>query len=98
MRPQISILFDTYHLKLLHRIFQKRLYERRFNKRMNDEVKNFCFSANNIKQLPLVFDEDIKHNHKDIVSMRECHKKTLYKLHGQASNRARDELLRRLKN
>ena len=98
MRPQISILFDTYHLKLLHRIFQKRLCERRLNKRMNDEVKNFCFYANNIKQLPLVFDEDIKHNHKDIVSMRECHKKTLYKLHGQASNRARDELLRRLKN
>jgi hypothetical protein len=98
MKPQIPILFDAYHLKLLHRIFQKRLYELRLNKRMNDEVKNFCFSANNFKQLPLVFDQDIKHNHKDIVSMRECQKKTIHKLHGQASNRARDELLKRLKN
>ena len=87
-----------YHLKLSHRIFQKRLYKRRLNKEMNDEVKNFCFLADNIKQLPFVLDEAIKHKHKDIVSMREYQKKMLYKLDGQASNRARDEILRRLKN
>ena len=98
MKTQISILFDAYHLKLCNRIFQKKLYKRRLNKRMNDEVKNFCFSSDNIKQFPLFFDGAIKHIHKDIVSIRGCQKKTLYKLHGQASNTARDEILRRLKN
>ena len=87
-----------YHLKLSHRIFQKRLYKRRLNKEMNDEVENFCFSADNIKQLPLILDKAIKYKYKNIVSMREYQEKMLYKLDGQASNRARDEILRRLKN
>ena len=87
-----------YHLKLSHRIFQKRLYKRRLNKEMNDEVENFCFSADNIKQLPLVLDKAIKYKYKNIVSMRDYQEKMLYKLDGQASNRARDEILRRLKN
>lgn len=87
-----------YHLKLSHRIFQKRLYKRRLNKEMNDEVENFCFSADNIKQLPLILDKAIKYKYKNIVSMREYQEKMLYKLDGQASNRARDEILKRLKN
>ena len=34
-----------YHLKLSHRIFQKRLYKRSLDKEMNDEVEKFCFLA-----------------------------------------------------
>ena len=87
-----------YHLKLSHRIFQKRLYKRRLNKEMNEDVENFCFLADSVKQLPSALDEAIKQKHKDIKSVKEYQDKMLYKLDGLASERARDEILRRLKN
>ena len=87
-----------YHLKLSHRIFQKRLYKRRLNKEMNEDVENFCFLADSVKQLPSVLDKAIKQKNKDIKSMKEYQDKMLYKLDGLASERARDEILRRLKN
>ena len=87
-----------YHLKLSHRIFQKRLYKRRLNKEMNKEVENFCFLADSVKQLPSVLDKAMNQKHKDIKSMQEYQRKMLYKLDGLASERARDEILKRLKN
>jgi CDP-glycerol glycerophosphotransferase (TagB/SpsB family) len=87
-----------YHLKLSHRIFQKRLYKRRLDKEMNKEVENFCFLADSVKQLPSVLDKAMNQKHKDIKSMQEYQRKMLYKLDGLASERARDEILKRLKN
>ena len=85
-----------YHLKLSHRIFQKRLYKRRLDKEMNDEVEKFCFLADNVKQLPLAIEEALNQNNKNTASTEEYQKKMLYKLDGSASIRARDEILKRI--
>ena len=85
-----------YHLKLSHRIFQKRLYKRRLDKEMNDEVEKFCFLADNVKQLPLAIEEALNQNNKNTASIEEYQKKMLYKLDGSASIRARDEILKRI--
>ena len=85
-----------YHLKLSHRIFQKRLYKRRLDKEMNDEVEKFCFLADNVKQLPLAIEEALNQNNKNTASIEEYQKKMLYKLDGSASMRARDEILKRI--
>ena len=85
-----------YHLKLSHRIFQKRLYKRRLDKEMNDEVEKFCFLADNVKQLPLAIENALNQNNKNTVLIKEYQKKMLYKLDGSASIRARDEILKRI--
>ena len=85
-----------YHLKLSHRIFQKRLYKRRLDKEMNDEVEKFCFLADNVKQLPLAIENALNHNNKNTALIKEYQKKMLYKLDGSASIRARDEILKRI--
>ena len=85
-----------YHLKLSHRIFQKRLYKRRLDKEMNDEVEKFCFLADNVKQLPLAIEKALNQNNKNTALIEEYQKKMLYKLDGSASIRARDEILKRM--
>ena len=85
-----------YHLKLSHRIFQKRLYKRRLDKEMNDEVEKFCFLADNVKQLPLAIENALNQNNKNTALIEEYQKKMLYKLDGSASIRARDEILKRM--
>ena len=85
-----------YNLKLSHRIFQKRLYKRRLDKEMNDEVEKFCFLADNVKQLPLAIEKALNQNNKNTASIEEYQKKMLYKLDGSASIRARDEILKRM--
>ena len=85
-----------YHLKLSHRIFQKRLYKRRLDKEMNDEVEKFCFLADNVKQLPLAIEKALNQNNKNTALIEEYQKKMLYKLDGSASIRARDEILKRI--
>ena len=85
-----------YHLKLSHRIFQKRLYKRRLDKEMNDEVEKFCFLADNVKQLPLAIENALNQNNKNTALIKEYQKKMLYKLDGSASIRARDEILKRM--
>ena len=85
-----------YHLKLSHRIFQKRLYKRRLDKEMNDEVEKFCYLADNVKQLPLAIEKALNQNNKNKVLIKEYQKKMLYKLDGSASIRARDEILKRM--
>ena len=90
------VVNQFYHLKLSHRIFQKRLYKRRLDKEMNDEVEKFCFLANNVKQLPLAIENALNQNNKNTTSIEEYQKKMLYKLDGSASIRARDEILKRI--
>ena len=85
-----------YHLKLSHRIFQKRLYKRRLDKEMSDEVEKFCFLADNVKQLPLAIEKALNQNNKNTALIKEYQKKMLYKLDGSASIRARDEILKRI--
>ena len=85
-----------YHLKLSHRIFQKRLYKRRLDKEMNDEVEKFCFLADNVKQLPFAIENALNQNNKNTALIKEYQKKMLYKLDGSASIRARDEILKRI--
>ena len=85
-----------YHLKLSHRIFQKRLYKRRLDKEMNDEVEKFCFLADNVKKLPLAIENALNQNNKNTALIKEYQKKMLYKLDGSASIRARDEILKRI--
>ena len=85
-----------YHLKLSHRIFQKRLYKRRLDKEMNDEVEKFCFLADNVKQLPIAIENALNQNNKNTALIKEYQKKMLYKLDGSASIRARDEILKRM--
>lgn len=85
-----------YHLKLSHRIFQKRLYKRRLDKEMNDEVEKFCFLADNVKQLPYAIENALNQDNKNTALIKEYQKKMLYKLDGSASIRARDEILKRM--
>ena len=86
-----------YHLKLSHRIFQNRLYKRRLDKEMNDEIEKFCFLADNVEQLPLVIDNALNQNNNHTPLIKEYQKKMLYKLDGSASIRAREEILKRIK-
>ena len=86
-----------YHLKLSHRIFQNRLFKRRLDKEMNDEIEKFCFLADNVEQLPLVIDNALNQNNNHTPLIKEYQKKMLYKLDGSASIRAREEILKRIK-
>ena len=78
-------------------IFQKRLYKRRLDKEMNDEIEKFCFLADNVEQLPLVIDNALNQNNNHTPLIKEYQKKMLYKLDGSASIRAREEILKRIK-
>ena len=86
-----------YKLKLSHRLSEKRIYKRRLNKKMNQDVETFCFTADKPSELPAVLDMAIKKRHKDYQTMREYQNKMLYKLDGCAAARARDEILDRVK-
>ena len=86
-----------YKLKLSHRLFANRLYNRRLSKNMNQDVETFCFTADKAKEIPGVLDIAIKKKHKNFEAMREYQTKMLYKLDGCAASRARDEIIERVR-
>ena len=87
-----------YKLKLSHKVFRNRLYKRRLNKEMNKDVETFCFTADKHQDVPHVLEKALKEKHKSYDSMKEYQTKMLYKLDGRAADRARSEILKRIKN
>ena len=87
-----------YKLKLSHKVFRNRLYKRRLNKEMNKDVETFCFTADKHHHVPHVLEKALKEKYKSYDSMKEYQTKMLYKLDGRAADRARDEILNRMKN
>ena len=85
-----------YKLKLSHRLFANRLYNRRLSKKMNQDVETFCFTADKAKEIPGALDIAIKEKHKNYEAMKEYQTKMLFKLDGCAASRARDEIIKRV--
>ena len=87
-----------YRLKLSHKLFRYRLFQKRLSKEMNKDITNFCFEMNRAKDLPQVLDTAFNENHKRLNIVREYQKKMLYKLDGKASERVRDTILDHFQN
>ena len=65
---------------------------------MNKDVETFCFTADKHQDVPHVLEKALKEKYKSYDSMKEYQTKMLYKLDGRAADRARDEILKRIKN
>ena len=87
-----------YKLKLSHKLFRNRLYRARLNKEMNQDLENFCFTADKHLDVPYALETALIEKHKNYDSMKKYQTKMLYKLDGCAAVRARDEILERIKN
>ena len=87
-----------YKLKLSHKLFRNRLYRARLNKEMNQDLENFCFIADKHLDVPYALETALIEKHKNYDSMKEYQTKMLYKLDGRAADRARDEILNRIRN
>ena len=87
-----------YRLKLSHKLFRYRLFQKRLSKEMNKDITNFCFEMNRARDLPQVLDTAFNENHKRLNIVREYQKKMLYKLDGKASERVRDTILDHFQN
>ena len=87
-----------YRLKLSHKLFRYRLFQKRLSKEMNKDITNFCFEMNRARDLPQVLDTALNENHKRLNIVREYQKKMLYKLDGKASERVRDTILDHFQN
>jgi len=87
-----------YKLKLSHKLFRNRLYRARLNKEMNQDLENFCFTADKHLDVPYALETALIEKHKNYDSMKKIQTKMLYKLDGCAAVRARDEILERIKN
>ena len=87
-----------YRLKLSHKLFRYRLFQKRLSKEMNKDITDFCFEMNRARDLPKVLDTALNENHKRLNIVREYQKKMLYKLDGKASERVRDTILDHFQN
>ena len=87
-----------YRLKLSHKLFRYRLFQKRLSKEMNKDITNFCFEMNRARDLPQVLDTAFNENHKRLNIVREYQNKMLYKLDGKASERVRDTILDHFQN
>ena len=87
-----------YKLKLSHKLFRNRLYRARLNKEMNQDLENFCFTADKHLDVPYALETALIEKYKNYDSMKKIRTKMLYKLDGCAAVRARDEILDRIKN
>ena len=85
-----------FKLKLSHRIFKQRLYKKRLNHEMEDDITNFCYEAKTPKELPNLFTDAFKDSKLKMHNIKEHQEKMLYKLDGLASERAKKEILNRL--
>ena len=85
-----------FKLKLSHRLFRYRLYRKRLNREMNQDIANFCFETKRPKDLPGMIETALNNNHTRLDAVKEYQQKMLYKLDGKAAERARDAILSRL--
>ena len=83
-------------LKLSHRLFRYRLYRKRLNREMNQDIANFCFETKRPKDLPGMIETALNNNHTRLDAVKDYQQKMLYKLDGKAAERARDAILSRL--
>ena len=85
-----------FKLKLSHWLFRYRLYQKRLNREMNQDIANFCFEAKRPKDLPEIIETALKNNHTQLDAVKQYQRKMLYKLDGKAAERARDAILSRI--
>tara|TARA_B100001250_G_scaffold370577_1_gene354829 strand:+ start:1073 stop:2197 length:1125 start_codon:yes stop_codon:yes gene_type:complete len=87
-----------YRLKLTHKLFRYRLFQKRLSKEMNKNISDFCFEMDKPRDLPQLLYTALNENHKRLNIVREYQKKMLYKLDGKASERVRDSILAHFQN
>ena len=90
------ILAKFYKLRLSHRLFPYRLYKRRLNKEMSEEMTDFCIQLEEPNELPNALQTAFLNHDPNDKKRSQYKQEMLYKLDGKASVRIRDAILKRL--
>ena len=85
-----------FKLKLSHRLFRDRLYKKRLDRDMENDIGQFCYEVNKPNELPAIINNALNSHNKTLFTDGGYHKKMLYKLDGKSSIRARDFILSKL--
>ncbi len=92
------VLATFFQLKLSHRLFKSRLYKRRLDSEMSQQMTDFCFYLNRPKELPVILKNAFDRN-SEFQERRDYYKKEmLYKLDGKVSERILNYLENRIQN
>ncbi len=87
-----------FKLKLSHRIFKHRLYRKRLNQTMEKNISDFCFEAQNPKDLSKTITFALQNSQEKLNEMKKYQNKMLFKLDGLAAYRAKKEIILRLRD
>ena len=82
-----------FKLKLSHRIFRKRLYKKRLNQQMEEDISNFCFEAHKPSDIPMAIDSALHNFDRKKNNMKRYQENMLFKLDGLSAHRAKKILL-----
>ena len=82
-----------FKLKLSHRIFRKRLYKKRLNQQMEEDISNFCFEAHKPSDIPMAIDSALHNFDSKKIAMKRSQENMLFKLDGLSAHRAKNILL-----
>ena len=82
-----------FKLKLSHRLFRHRLYKRRLNQEMENDISSFCFEAYKPNDIPLALEKAFNQFSSKKDKIKEYQKKMLFKLDGLAASRAKEVIL-----
>ena len=86
-----------FKLKLSHQLFRKRLYKKRLDADMENDIGEFCYQVTKANDLPKVLDKVFKKHNKNSFLENGFYEKMLYKTDGKASIRAKNIILSKLK-
>lgn len=81
------VVADFYRLRLSHQLFRKRIYQRRLDREMSQEMTDFCFHLAEPQQLPAVLQEAFTANDRYDDLRKQYQQDMLYRLDGRASHR-----------
>lgn len=82
-----------FKLKLSHRLFRHRLYKRRLNQEMENDISSFCFEAYKPNDIPFALEKAFNQFSSKKDKIKEYQKKMLFKLDGLAASRAKEVIL-----
>lgn len=85
-----------FKLKLSHQLFRKRLYKKRLDANMENDIGKFCYQVTTPYDLPEVLDKVFKKHVKNSFLEDGFCEKMIYKTDGEASLRAKNIILSKL--
>ena len=90
------IVCEFYRLRMSHKLFRKRLYNRRMDEEMSKEMVDFCIKLDNPRNLKPALDQAFTGEDPFVGQRKKYKAEMLYKLDGKASERIRDTILEKL--